>query len=112
MVNVTRTKAHDPSHEPIMTTIDRQARDDSRMGRMFGMSQLKLLIGSRLVIEEEMDTSAELYRFIDSAMHMCRMVSGFAKSIDYDDETTDEEDGSTEDDFEATSTGDDALDAT
>ena len=50
MVNVTRTKAHDPSHGPIMTTIDRQARDDSRIGCMFGMAKLKLWIGSRHVI--------------------------------------------------------------
>ena len=59
-----------------------------------------------------MDTLAELYHFINNVMHMCRMFSRFAKVIDDDDETTDEEDGSTEDDFEATSTGDDALDAT
>ncbi|KAH0754743.1 hypothetical protein KY290_025013 [Solanum tuberosum] len=40
MVDVTRTKAHDPSQGPVLTAIDRQARDDSWMGRMFGMADL------------------------------------------------------------------------
>uniref|UniRef100_M1DA89 Putative plant transposon protein domain-containing protein n=1 Tax=Solanum tuberosum TaxID=4113 RepID=M1DA89_SOLTU len=40
LVDVTRTKAHDPSQGLVLTAIDRQARDDSWMGRMFGMAEL------------------------------------------------------------------------
>lgn len=40
LVDVTCTIAHDPSHEPMLTTIDSQAPDDSWMGCMFGMAEL------------------------------------------------------------------------
>ncbi|KAH0709064.1 hypothetical protein KY284_010491 [Solanum tuberosum] len=47
LVDVTRTKVHDPSQGPVLTAIDRQARDNSWMGRMFGMAELQLRIGGR-----------------------------------------------------------------
>ncbi|KAH0730451.1 hypothetical protein KY289_001639 [Solanum tuberosum] len=80
LVDVTRTKAHDPSHEPVLTAIDRQARDDSRMGRMFGMAELQLWIDGRLVTEDEMETLAERYPLTNSAMYICRMGPGIPRT--------------------------------
>lgn len=42
LVDVTRTKVNDPSQGLVLNTIDRQARDDSWMGRMFGMAEVQL----------------------------------------------------------------------
>ncbi|KAH0725350.1 hypothetical protein KY284_001215 [Solanum tuberosum] len=85
LVDVTRTKAHDLSSGPILTAIDRQARDDSWMGRMFGMVELQLRICGRPVTKDELETLAESYPLTHSAMHMCRMVPTFQKPIDDDD---------------------------
>ncbi|KAH0765489.1 hypothetical protein KY285_001360 [Solanum tuberosum] len=97
LVDVTRTKAHDPSHGPVLTAIHRQARDDSLIGRMFGMAELQLRIGGRPVTEDEMETLAEHYPLTDRAMYMCRMGPAFQEPIDDDDATADEKDGSEED---------------
>ncbi|KAG5610150.1 hypothetical protein H5410_021431 [Solanum commersonii] len=76
LVDVTRTKAHDPLQGLVLTAIDRKDRDDSWMGRMFGMFELHLQIGGRPVTEDKM---------------------AFQEPIDDDDATIDEEDGSEED---------------
>ncbi|KAH0650410.1 hypothetical protein KY284_030322 [Solanum tuberosum] len=111
LVDVTRTKAHDPSHGPVLTVIDRQARDDSWMGRMFGMAELQLWIGGRPVTENEMETLAKRYPLTDSAMYMCRMGPAFQEPIDDDDATANKEDGLEEDELDDTSPGDDDTDA-
>ncbi|KAH0679801.1 hypothetical protein KY284_020886 [Solanum tuberosum] len=112
LVDVTRTKAHDPSHGSVVTAIDRQTRDDSWMGRMFGMDELQLRIGSRSVTEDEKAKLAESYPLTDSAMYICRMGPDFQEPIDDDDDATaDEEDGLDEDESAATSSGDDDADA-
>lgn len=55
-IDIRHTKAHNPSHGPVLTTIDMQTCDDSWMGRMFGTVELQLRISDRPMIEEEMDT--------------------------------------------------------
>ncbi|KAG5619694.1 hypothetical protein H5410_004912 [Solanum commersonii] len=110
LVDVTRTKAHDPSQGPILTAIDRQARDDSWMGRMFGMAELQLRIGDRQVTEDEMAALVERCPLTNSVMYMCQIGPGFEEPIDGDDATTDEEDGSTEDESDDTGLGDDDTD--
>ena len=106
-VDSMRTKAHDPSHKTILTVINRQTRDGSCMGRMFGIEELQLCIGGRPVTKEEMDTLVD--PLTDSVMHMCRMGPAFQEPINDDD--TDEDDGLAEDKFEAIDTGDDASNA-
>jgi len=54
LVDVTKNKAQDTSHVPILLIVDRQ--DDSWMGHMFGMAKLQLWIGGRSTTEEEMTT--------------------------------------------------------
>ncbi|KAH0729564.1 hypothetical protein KY290_000694 [Solanum tuberosum] len=110
LVDVTRTKAHDPSQGPVLTIIDRQAPEDSWLGRMFGMAELQLQIGGRQVTEDEMATLAERYLLMDSAMYMCRMGPAFQEPIDDDDATSDEEDGSVEDESDDTGPRDDDTD--
>ena len=73
LVDVTRTKAHNPSHGPVLTTIDRQSRDDSCMGSMFGMAEFNCGIGGHSVTEKEMDTLDDRYPLTVSAMYMRRM---------------------------------------
>ncbi|KAH0652424.1 hypothetical protein KY289_030102 [Solanum tuberosum] len=106
-----RTKAHDPSQGPVLTAIDRKARDDSWMGRMFGMTELQLWIGGRQVTEDEMATLTERYPFMDSAMYMCWMGPAFQEHIDDDDVTANKEDGSAEDESDDIGPGDDDTDA-
>uniref|UniRef100_M1DUF4 Uncharacterized protein n=1 Tax=Solanum tuberosum TaxID=4113 RepID=M1DUF4_SOLTU len=110
LVDVTRTKGHDPSQGPVLTAIYRKSRDNSWMGRMFGMVELQLRIGGRQVTEDEMATLVEPYPLTDSAMYMCRMGPAFQEPID-DDATDDEEDGSEEDESDDTGPGDDDTDA-
>lgn len=43
-VDVTRTKALDTSHGLVLSTPNRQARDDSFMTHFFGMAELQLRI--------------------------------------------------------------------
>ncbi|KAH0767859.1 hypothetical protein KY285_003730 [Solanum tuberosum] len=105
LVDVTRTKAHDPSQGLVLTAIDRQARDDSWMGRMFGMVELQLRIGGRPVTEDKMATLAEHYPLTDSAMYLCWIGPAFQERID-DDDTTADEDGSDKDASYDTGPGD------
>lgn len=74
------------------------------------MNELQLQIGGRPVIKEEVDTLAKRYPLMDSAMYLCWMGLAFQEPIDDDDETANEADVSEEDEFEATSTGEDAQD--
>ncbi|KAH0724938.1 hypothetical protein KY284_000803 [Solanum tuberosum] len=110
LVDVTRTKAHDPSQGPVLTIINRQARDDSWLGHMFGMAELQLQIGGRQVIEDEMATLVERYLLKDSAMYMFRMSPAFQEPIDDDCATADEEDGSAENESDDTGPRDDDTD--
>lgn len=91
LVDVTRTKVHDP-YGPVLIVIDSQARDDSWMGHMFGMVELQLQISGRPVTEEEMDTLADLYLLTDNTIYMCWMGPTLQEPIDDDDTTTDDED--------------------
>ncbi|KAH0758051.1 hypothetical protein KY290_021544 [Solanum tuberosum] len=111
LVDVTRTKTHDQSQGKLLSTVDRQARDDSWMGQMFRMAELQLQIGGRPVTEDEIETSVECYLLMDSAMYMCRMGPTFQEPLDDDDTTSDEEDGSEEDDSDDVGLGDDDIDA-
>ncbi|KAH0757914.1 hypothetical protein KY290_021407 [Solanum tuberosum] len=110
LVDVTRTKPCDPSQGSVLTAADKQARDDSWMGRMFGMAELQLRIGSRPVTKDEMATLAERYTLTDSAMYMCRMGPAFQEPLDDDDSTADEKDGSNEDASDDVGPGDDDTD--
>lgn len=80
------------------------------MGPIFGMAELQLRISGRPVTEEKMDTLVERYPLKNNDMYMCRMGPIFQEPIDDDDGMTDEEDGSNKDEFEATSTRDNASD--
>ncbi|KAG5610197.1 hypothetical protein H5410_021478 [Solanum commersonii] len=42
LVDLTRTKALDTSHGPVLSAQERQACDDSVMAKMFGMAELQL----------------------------------------------------------------------
>lgn len=107
LVDVTRAKTHVPSQGPVLIAIDKQAHNDSWMGRMFGMAELQLQIGVRSVIEDEMATLAECYPLMDSAIYMRRMGLAFQESIDV---TVDEDDGLEEDELDDTGLGDDGGD--
>ncbi|KAG5628010.1 hypothetical protein H5410_013228 [Solanum commersonii] len=111
LVDVIRTKMHDSSQGPVLTAIDRQAHDDSWMGRMFGMPELQLWIGGHPVIEDEMETLAERYPLTDSTMYMYQMRPAFQEPIDDNDATADKEDGSEKDKSYDTGPGDDDIDA-
>lgn len=65
-----RTKDLDTSHEPVLSTSDRQAQNDSVMTHMFGMNELQLRSGGLLVTDEEMEAFAERYPLIDSAHYV------------------------------------------
>lgn len=77
LVHVMCTKAHDPSHETILTGIDRKARDDSLVGHMFGIAEMQLRIGGRPVTDEKMEELAKQYPLIESIIHMCRTITAF-----------------------------------
>lgn len=85
MVDVTKTKAQDTSHGPVLSVADRQAQDDSWLGRMFSMTELHLRISGRPTIDKEMATLAKRYPLTDSAMYMWRMGSAFQEQLDDDE---------------------------
>ncbi|KAG5599531.1 hypothetical protein H5410_030901 [Solanum commersonii] len=70
--------------------MERQARDDSSMARMFGMTYLQLHIGGRPVTDDEMETMMERYPLTESAAFLCRIGPAFLEPLD-DDEATDDE---------------------
>ncbi|KAH0632964.1 hypothetical protein KY284_035750 [Solanum tuberosum] len=111
LVDVTKTKVHDPSQGKVFSTVDRQTRDDRWLGQMYGMTELQLPIGGHSVTEDEMATLAERYHLTDSAMYMCWMGPTFQEPIDDDDATADEEYGSKEDESHDVGPGDDDTDA-
>ncbi|KAH0669888.1 hypothetical protein KY285_024024 [Solanum tuberosum] len=90
LVNVTQTKALDPSHGPVMSAQERQARDDSIMARMFGMAELQLRIRGHPVTDAEMETMVELYPLTESAAFLCRTGPAFLEPLDDDEATVDE----------------------
>ncbi|KAG5615025.1 hypothetical protein H5410_014849 [Solanum commersonii] len=71
-VDVTRMKALDTSHGLVLSAQERQARDDSVMARLFGMAELQLRIGGRLVTDDEMETLVDRYSLIGSATFLCK----------------------------------------
>ncbi|KAH0661654.1 hypothetical protein KY284_026585 [Solanum tuberosum] len=98
LVDVTRTKAIDTSHGPVLSTQERQARDDSFMARMFSMADLQLWIGGRPIIDDEMETMAERYPLTESAAFLCRTGPAFLEPLDDDEATIDEAMNDEEDD--------------
>ncbi|KAG5629970.1 hypothetical protein H5410_001687 [Solanum commersonii] len=109
LVDVTRNKAYDQSQGKVLTA-NRQAWDDSLMGRMFGIDMLQLRIGGRLVTKNKMATLAEHYPLTDSVIYMCQMGPAFQEPIDGDDSTADEEDGLEKDESDDVQHGDDDID--
>ncbi|KAH0689235.1 hypothetical protein KY289_016593 [Solanum tuberosum] len=105
IVDVTRTKALDTSHGPVLSAQERQARDDSVMAMMFGMAELQLHIGGRLVTDEEMDTLADRYPLTESATFLCRTSPTVLEPLDDNEATADEE---MEDDDDANAVDDEA----
>ncbi|KAH0716680.1 hypothetical protein KY290_012943 [Solanum tuberosum] len=91
MVDVTRTKALDTSHGPVLFAPKRQARDDSIMARMFGMAELQLRIGGRPVTDAEMETMVERYPLTESAAFLCRTSPAFLEPLDDDEATANKE---------------------
>ncbi|KAG5582081.1 hypothetical protein H5410_052708, partial [Solanum commersonii] len=91
LVDVTRTKALDTSHGHVLSSQERQARDDSVMTRMFGMAKLQLRIGGRPVTNDEMETMMERYPLTESAVFLCKAGPAFLEPPD-DDEAMDYED--------------------
>ncbi|KAG5585418.1 hypothetical protein H5410_045852 [Solanum commersonii] len=102
---------HDPSQGKVLSTADRQTRDDRWLGQMYGVTELQLSIGGHSVTEDEMATLAEHYPLTDSAMYMCWMGPTFQEPIDDDDTIADEEYGSNEDESHDVGPGDDDTDA-
>ncbi|KAH0645580.1 hypothetical protein KY284_033464 [Solanum tuberosum] len=105
LVDVTPTKALDPSHGPVLSAQERQARDDNVMARMFGMADLQLRIRGRPVIDAEMETMAERYPLSESATFLCKTGPAFLEPLDDDEPTAD---GAMDDDKEATDAADEA----
>lgn len=68
------------------------------------MDELQLRIGGRPMTDKEMDTLDDRYPLTHSVMYMCQIGPSFQKPIDDDDATVNKEDGSTVDEFNATST--------
>lgn len=95
---MTKTKAQDSFHGHVLSTVDCQARDDSRMGRMFGIAKLQLRIGGRPKKDTEINTMVERYPLKDYAMYICRMGPTFQEPLDYDEATIDYEDEEVDDD--------------
>ncbi|KAG5615642.1 hypothetical protein H5410_015466, partial [Solanum commersonii] len=75
LVDVTRTKALDTFYGPVLSTHERQARDDSVMTRMF---------------DDEMETMAERYPLTESAAFLYRTCPAFLEPLDDDEATADE----------------------
>uniref|UniRef100_M1D8E9 Uncharacterized protein n=1 Tax=Solanum tuberosum TaxID=4113 RepID=M1D8E9_SOLTU len=90
LVDVTRTKALDTSHGHVLSSQERQARDDSAMVRMFGMAELQLRIGGHPVTDAEMETMAERYPLTESAAFLCRTGPAFLEPLDNNEATADE----------------------
>ncbi|KAH0636136.1 hypothetical protein KY290_036565 [Solanum tuberosum] len=90
LVDVTRTKALDTSHGPIMSAQDRQAHDDSVMARMFGVAKLQLRIAGCPITDDEMETLADRYPLIDSATFLCKSGPAFLEVLDDNEATADE----------------------
>ncbi|KAH0754631.1 hypothetical protein KY290_024901 [Solanum tuberosum] len=90
LVDVTQPKALDTSHGLVRSAQERQDRDDSVMARIFGMIELQLQIGGRLVTDDEMETLADRYPLIDSATFLCKSGSAFLEPLDDDEDTADE----------------------
>ncbi|KAH0689755.1 hypothetical protein KY289_017113 [Solanum tuberosum] len=86
LVDVTRMKALDTSHRPVLSAQERQSRDDSVMEMMFGMAELQLRIGGRPVTDDEMETLADRYLLIDSATFMCKSGPAFLEPLNDDDD--------------------------
>uniref|UniRef100_M1DE17 Uncharacterized protein n=1 Tax=Solanum tuberosum TaxID=4113 RepID=M1DE17_SOLTU len=90
IVDVTRTKALDTSHGPVLSALERQARDDTVMARMFGMEELKLRIRGRPITDEEMENLADRYPLTESATFLCRTGPVFLEPLDDDEAIADE----------------------
>ncbi|KAG5590602.1 hypothetical protein H5410_041116 [Solanum commersonii] len=71
--------------------MERQARDDSVMARMFGMAELQLRIGGCPATDAKMETMAERYPFSESATFLCKTGHAFLETLDDDEATNDEE---------------------
>uniref|UniRef100_M1DA88 Uncharacterized protein n=1 Tax=Solanum tuberosum TaxID=4113 RepID=M1DA88_SOLTU len=98
LFDVTRTKALDSSHEPVLSALERQARDDSVIARMFGMAELQLQIIGRPDTDAEMETMAERYPLSESAVFLCKTGPAFLEHLDDDEATADEATDDDEDD--------------
>uniref|UniRef100_M1DN14 Putative plant transposon protein domain-containing protein n=1 Tax=Solanum tuberosum TaxID=4113 RepID=M1DN14_SOLTU len=98
LVDVTRTKALDTSHGPVLSAQERQAHDDSVMERMFGMAELQLRIRGRLVTDEEMENLADRYPLTKSTTALCKTGPAFLEPLDNDEATADEAMDDEEDD--------------
>uniref|UniRef100_M1DXM9 Putative plant transposon protein domain-containing protein n=1 Tax=Solanum tuberosum TaxID=4113 RepID=M1DXM9_SOLTU len=98
LVDVTRTKALDTSHGHVLSSQERQARDDSVMTRMFGMAELQLRIGDRHVTNDEMETMTERYPLTESAAFLCKTGPAFLEHLDDDEATVNEAMDDEEDD--------------
>uniref|UniRef100_M1DTF3 Putative plant transposon protein domain-containing protein n=1 Tax=Solanum tuberosum TaxID=4113 RepID=M1DTF3_SOLTU len=98
LVDVTRTKALDTSHGPVLSAQERQARDDSVIARMFGMAELQLRIGGSPVTDAEMETMAERYPLSESAAFLCKTGPAFLEPLDDEEATADEAMDDEEDD--------------
>ncbi|KAH0776742.1 hypothetical protein KY290_008153 [Solanum tuberosum] len=105
LVDVTRTKALDISHRPVLFAQERQSRDDSVMARMFGMVELQLRIGGRPVTEDELETLVDRYPLIDSVAFLFKSGPAFLEPLDDDEANTDE---AMDDDEEGTTVDDEA----
>ncbi|KAG5594823.1 hypothetical protein H5410_036055 [Solanum commersonii] len=98
LVDVTRTKALDTSHGPVLYAQERQARDDNVMARMFGMVELQLRIEGRSITDEEMENLADRYPLTKSAAALCRIGPAFLEPLDDNEATGDEAMDDEEDD--------------
>ncbi|XP_049372496.1 uncharacterized protein LOC125837407 [Solanum verrucosum] len=90
LIDMTRTKALDTSHGPILSAQERQACDDNVMARMFSMVELQLQIGGYLVIDDEMETMGERYPLIESVAFLCKTSPAFLEPMDDDEASADE----------------------
>ncbi|KAH0658257.1 hypothetical protein KY289_027005 [Solanum tuberosum] len=79
LVDVTRTKELDLSYGPVLSTQERQPRDDSIMEKM-----------ERPITDEEMETLADPYSLIENVACLCRSGPAFLKPLDDDEPIVDE----------------------
>ncbi|KAH0712303.1 hypothetical protein KY289_008262 [Solanum tuberosum] len=75
IVDVTRTKALDTSHGPVLLAQERHACDDRRR---------------HLFTDEEIEALADRYLLIESATFMCMSGPSFLEPLDDDEATSDE----------------------